>query len=48
MSFECSMKTLESLKFLQPVLSCLLIKRLYFASYGSLAYQKIIKITSNY
>ena len=36
-SFEYSIKALESLKCFKPVLSLFLIENWYFASYGSLA-----------
>ena len=38
-SFEYSIKALESLKCFKFILSRLLIKNWYFASYGSLAYK---------
>ena len=37
--FEYSIKALKTLKCLNPVLSLLLIKNWYFASYGSFAYK---------
>ena len=37
--FEYSIKALRTLKCLNPVLSLLLIKNWYFASYGSFAYK---------
>ena len=39
-TFEYLIKALESLKCFKPVLSRLLIKNWYFASYGPLAYKK--------
>ena len=42
MPLKYSFKALESLKYyLKPVLSCLLIKHLYFASHGSFAYKYV-------
>ena len=45
---ECSIKVLESLKCLKPVLSLLLIKNWYFASYGTLAYKYILSISGRW
>ena len=45
MSFEYSNIALGSLKFFDPVLSLLLIKNWYLASYGSLAYKYILSIS---
>ena len=44
-SFEYSIKALESLKYFKFVLSLLLIKNRYFSSYGSLAYKYILSIS---
>ena len=38
MSFEYSIKALESFKCFKPVLFLMLIKNWYFTSYGSLVY----------
>ena len=43
-SSECSKKALGSLKGFNPLLSLLLIKNWYFASYGSFAYKYILSI----
>ena len=40
-----SIKALESFKCFNCVLSCLLIKNWYFASYQSLAYNNILSIS---
>ena len=37
-SFEYSIKLLESSNLFKPLISCFLIKNLYFASYGSSLY----------
>ena len=39
------MKAFESLKYLNPVLSLLLIKNWYLASFGSLAYKYYLPIS---
>ena len=44
-SFEYSIKALESFKYFKPVLFPLLIKNWYFASYGSVAYKQILSMS---
>ena len=45
MSFQYSIKDLESLKYSKPVNFLLLVKNWYFVSYGSLAYKYISSIS---
>ena len=44
-SFQYSAKALESFQCLNPVLSLLLIRNRYFASYGSVAFKEILSIS---
>ena len=46
-SFEYSIKALESVKckYFNPVLSCLLVKNWYFASYRYLVYELVLSIS---
>ena len=44
-SFDYSIKVLESLKYIKPVHSLLLIKYWYFTSYGFLACKYILSIS---